>query len=62
MGEVTCTNMTSNWTVEVDVARWRALVDVLLSPGEVLSWLRMGTAIRGGATGEEGGDRADDGW
>jgi hypothetical protein len=29
------TNTTSNWRVEVDDAGWRALVDLLLPPGEI---------------------------
>ena len=54
-------NMTSNWTVEVDVERWRTLVDLLLPPTEVSSWLRMRTTddADGDTGGEEGDDRAD---
>ena len=54
MDEAESTNATGNWTIEVDVARWHALVDLLLPPDEVASWFRMGTTMRGGETSEEG--------
>ena len=60
-GEAESTNVTGNWTIEVDVARWHALVDLLLPPDEVASWFRMGTTMRGGETSEEGGDCPDGG-
>jgi hypothetical protein len=54
------TNVTGNWTIELDVARWHALVDLLLPLDEVASW-RMATTMRGGEKSEEGGDCPDGG-
>ena len=42
MDEAESTNVTGNWTIEVDVARWHALVDLLLPPDEVASWFSIG--------------------
>ena len=60
-GEAESTNVTGDWTIEVDVARFHALIDLLPPPDEVASRFRMGTTMRGGEMSEEGGECPDGG-
>ena len=45
-GGARLTNTTSNWRAEVDDAGWRALVDLLLPPGEIAATPREDDAMR----------------